>query len=312
MEKEIKVFAPATVANVGPAFDIMGFAISGIGDVVTLRFCEGEKIKIKKITGDGGVLPLDEKNTAFFAVKETMEILHLKNIGIEIEIEKNLPIGSGLGSSASSAVAAAFATNLIFGKKLEKKDLLLLLGNAEKLVCGKAHFDNVAPSLLGGFSVILDDNKDNINIKTIKNKLNPKIVICSPKIKINTKDARSVLPKTIPLYESVNITRKILRIIDSVEKGDLKMFGKTINQNDFLESKRGNLIPNFFKVKQNALDAGAIGATISGSGPSIFAVAENEKIAKKIAKKMSQTFEVGEIKSKVIISDVDFLGAREV
>ena len=193
MLREVSVFAPATVSNVACGFDIMGFAVNELGDVVTVKKIEKPGVFIKNISGDGGRLPREpSRNTAGIAVIEFLKTINVRT-DIEIELKKKMPLGSGLGSSAASAVAAVLAANILFDKPLSRNELLPFVLEAEKAACGAAHADNAAPSLLGGFILVRSYNPlDTISLAV------PDELLCTiahPVLEIQTQYARKILPE---------------------------------------------------------------------------------------------------------------------
>ena len=310
MKKEITVFAPASVTNVSCGFDIMGFAIDGPGDELKLKISKKPGIVISKITGDHGKLPKQvEKNTAGAAIESLVKYLGFSK-GIEIEIYKKMSLASGLGSSAASAVASVYALNEILGKPLSKQELLPFALEGEKLTCGGApHADNVSASLYGGFIIVRSLNPlDVINIDV------PEDLYCTivhPDIEIHTGDTRKILKKQILLSDAVQQWGNVASLVAGLLKKDYKLIGRSL-QDVIVEPIRSILIPGFNEVKQAALDAGALGCSISGSGPSIFAFSISKKIAKNIGKEMQTVLSNLEIESDLYISKINKEGPRVI
>ena len=310
MKKEITVFAPASVTNVSCGFDIMGFAIDGPGDELKLKITKKPGIVISKITGDHGKLPKQvEKNTAGTSLASLVKYLKFSK-GIEIEIHKKMSLASGLGSSAASAVASVFALNEILGKPLSKQELLPFALEGEKLTCGGApHADNVSASLYGGFIVVRSLNPlDVINIDVPENLF---CTIVHPDIEINTGDTRKILKKQILLSDAVQQWGNVASLVAGLLKKDYKLIGRSL-QDVIVEPIRSILIPGFNEIKQAALDAGALGCSISGSGPSIFAFSSSRKTAKKIGIKMQGVLSELEIESDLYISKINKEGPRVI
>lgn len=308
--KEIKVFAPASVTNVSCGFDILGFALDEPGDEITLRINNKKGITISRITGDSGTIPLDpEKNTA--GVSLISLVKHLKfDKGIELEIYKKIRQGSGLGSSAASAVASVFALNEILGKPLRKKDLLPFALQGEELTSGGApHADNVAASLLGGFILVRSlDPIDVINIDY------PKDFYCSiihPHIEIHTSHARKILRKEILLADAVKQWGNIAALVSGLINGDYKLIKRSME--DFIiEPVRSTLIPGYYEIRNSAMEAGAIGCSISGSGPSIFALSKSKPEAEKILAAMETTIKKMELEWDSYISNINNKGPKVI
>jgi len=307
MRKEIHAFAPATIANVSCGFDIFGFAIDSVGDEVILRLCDKPGVSIKKITGDNGKLPLDpDKNTAGVAIKAFLKYIN-SNQGIEIDLHKGMPLSSGLGSSAASAVAAVFGANFLLGNLLKREELLKFALEGEKIASGAAHADNIAPSLLGGFILVRSCNPiDIIKIPT-PDKLFSTIV--HPWIEIRTEDARRILKEFISLKDAVIQWGNIAGFVAGLMQENYELIGRSM-QDVVAEPVRSSLIPGFKKVKESALKAGALGGGISGSGPSIFALSTSKTTAKKVGKAMQSEFESFNIKSDLYISRINEEGAK--
>ncbi len=308
MKKEITVFAPASVTNVSCGFDVMGFAIEGPGDELKLKITDKPGIIITKITGDNGRLPLQiEKNTAGTSILALVKHLAFSK-GIEIEIHKKMSLSSGLGSSAASAVASVFALNEILGKPLDKEELLPFALEGEKLTCGGSpHADNVSASLYGGFIIVRSLNPlDVINIDVPENLF---CTIIHPDIEINTSDTRKILKKQILLSDAVQQWGNVASLVAGLLKKDYKLIGRSL-QDVIIEPIRSILIPGFNDIKQAAMDAGALGCSISGSGPSIFAFSESKQISERVGNSMQIILSKMEIGSDLYISKINKEGPR--
>lgn len=305
----IKIFAPATVANVACGFDVLGFAVNEPGDEIILKLKDTPGVTIGKITGDNGRLPRDpKKNTAGVAV-----LAYLKHIqsdqGVEIEIHKKMPLGSGLGSSAASAVGGVFGINELLGRPLKKEGLLPFAMEGERVACYFAHADNAAPSLLGG--MILVRSYEPLEVISIPAPLNLFCVLVSPDFELRTADSRKILKKEIKLKDAVIQWGNVGGLIAGFMKSDYGLISRSL-QDVVAEPRRASLIPGFFDVKNAALLAGALGCSISGSGPSIFALNESLEVAKTVGKKMQTAFSNRQINSKLYISPINRTGARVI
>jgi homoserine kinase len=304
--KTVRAFAPATVANVSCGFDVFGFAVEQPGDEVTLTLTQESGVRIKKIEGDGGRLPLSaEKNTAGVAV-----LAFLKSIGsphgVEIVLKKNLPLGSGMGSSAASSVAALVGINHLLGNPLEKKDLLPFAMEAERIACGSAHADNVAPSLMGGFVLIRGYAPlDVVNIPTPENLY---CTLVHPHLELNTQDSRQVLRLNITLKDAITQWGNIAGLVAGLMKPDFGLISRSL-KDVIAEPVRSMLIPGFDKIKEKALENGALGSGISGSGPTIFALSTEMGTARAIGKAIGQEFEKFRLNSEVFVSRINPHGA---
>jgi homoserine kinase len=305
----IKVFAPATVANVVCGFDVLGFALNDPGDEVIIRKTNTAGVVIKSIKGDNGRLPLDpEKNTVGVSVVNYLKHIG-SNQGVEIELIKNMPLGSGLGSSSASTVAGVFAVNELLGNQLTREQLLPFAMEGERLACGSAHADNVAPALLGGFVLVRSyEPLDVVKLPT------PTDLYCSvvhPHIEVQTKDARQILPKQIFLKDAVTQWGNVAGLVSGLYQNDYELIGRSM-KDIIVEPVRSILIPGFMQVKDAAIGAGAIGAGISGSGPSIFALCKGKETAMKVNEAMRNVFDRINIGSDSYISEVNAEGPKVI
>lgn len=308
MKDEIKVFAPATVSNVGCGFDIMGFAINKLGDEVKIKLTSRPEIVIKSIKGDGNRLPLDpRKNTVSIAVSAMRKHLKQKD-GIEINLYKKMPLGSGLGSSAASAVAGVFALNALLDNPLSNEDLLAFALEGEKITSGGIpHADNVAPCLYGGFVIVRSCNPlDVIKIPTPK-KLYTTIIY--PHVEVITADARRMLKKHIPLKKAVVQWGNVAGLVAGLMSENYNLIARSLHD-EIIEPVRAKLIPGFHKMKETALNSGALGCSISGSGPSIFALSISKEIAEKVARSMKKVLGGMNVECSVYVSKINSRGPR--
>ena len=266
----IKAFAPATVANVACGFDIFGFAIQEPGDVVEVRRRDEPGIVITNITGDDGRLPrAAEKNAVTVVMLHLLKHLGLSDLGCEIVLHKNMPLGSGMGSSAASAVAGVVAMNELLDCPLSRQELLPFAMEGERIASGSAHADNVGPSLMGGFVVIRSYNPLDIFSIPV-----PEDLFCTlvhPDIEINTKDARYILRHEVSLKNTIAQMGNVAGLVAGLMKSDYELISRSM-VDVIIEPVRSILIPEFKQVKQAAISNGALGCSISGSGPSMFAL----------------------------------------
>ena len=307
MKTEIRVFAPASVANVACGFDILGFAIDQPGDEVRMRLKSEPGVRITRIVGDEGLLPLDPaRNTVSVPVLALLKTLK-SNQGFEIELTKKMPLGSGLGSSAASAVAGVFAANVLLGSPLKKTQLLEYALEGERIACGSAHADNVAPALLGGFTLVRSYHPlDVVQIPT------PDALYCTilhPQIEIRTEDARKILRKQIPFKDAVTQWGNIAGLIAGLMNSDYELIRRSL-QDVIIEPVRAILIPRFQEIKQAAIAAGALGCSISGSGPSLFALSSSKETAEAVGRAMTSEMATLKIGSEVYVSKINKVGPR--
>nr|WP_233166903.1 homoserine kinase [Pedobacter sp. ASV2] len=306
--KSIKVFAPATVANVVCGFDVLGFAVNEPGDEVEMRLTDTPGVTIKRITGDDGRLPLDAaKNTVSASVQHYLKHINRLDIGVEIELHKKMPIGSGLGSSSASTVAGLFAINKLMGDILTAKELVPFAMKGEELACGYGHADNVAPALLGGFVLIRSyEPLDVISLPTPKGMY---AAIVYAEVDVPTKDARQMIRSKVLLKDAVTQWGNVAGLVSGLFMNDFDLIGRSM-KDVLVEPTRSILIPGFEEMRSLAMDNGAIGFGISGSGPSVFALTKDEETAKRITKAQQQYLNKININSKAYVSSVNAEGPR--
>ncbi len=307
MAESIKVFAPATVANVTCGFDILGFAVDAPGDEITLRKTTTGEVRITKITGDEGALSLDtDKNTSGAVIKMFLRDLDLKQ-GIDIELHKKMPLGSGLGSSAASSVAAIFAVNELLGRPKRIEELLPYAMEGERVACGAAHADNVAPGLYGGF--VLIRSYDPLDVIRLKTPPELHATLVHPQIEVKTKDAREILRKQIYFKDSVKQSGNVAGLVAGLLTSDFGLISRSLH--DYIvEPVRSILIPGYNEIKEAALRIGALGAGISGSGPSIFALSTGPEVAEKIGTAMKEIYKGFDIDCEIYISRINQVGPK--
>ena len=244
MEREVAAYAPASVSNVACGFDIMGFALDQPGDRVTVRFTAGGNVTIRSITGCTSSLPMDAtKNTAGAPVIEMLKHCGIRR-GVEIEIRKGLPAGTGIGSSAASAVAATVACNALLDAGLSKEELLTFALHGEKIASGGIHVDNLSPSLWGGF--VLVRGYDPPDIVQIPTPAALWCVIIRPHMEIQTRESRRILPKTVPLSDVVRQTGNAAGLVAGLMSGDFGLISRSLHD-VIAEPARRHLVPSFAK-----------------------------------------------------------------
>ena len=307
---EIRVFAPATVANVACGYDVLGFAIDAPGDEIVVRHSEKPGLHITKITGDNGKLPKNPaQNTAGVAALDLLQHLGMTDRGIEMEIHKKMPFGSGLGSSAASAVAGAFAVNSLIGEPLSKKQLLPFAMAGEASADGAWHADNVGPCLLGG--IVFIRSNDELDVAQLPAPKNLWAAVVHPDIEILTKVAREILPKEIPLENATQQIGNLGGLLCGIIQEDYGLISRSIHD-VIAEPRRQKLIPDFYKAKRAALGAGALGFSISGAGPSVFALCEGEETARKVAEAIAKVFSAIPINNQSYVSRINPHGVHVV
>lgn len=276
----ITVYAPATVANLGVGFDIVGLALDSPGDRVTVEPCSQSGVELVAITGDGGQLPLDpERNTACIAAHETLRALGARG-GVRLWLEKGLPLSSGLGSSAASAAAAAVAVNELYGAPLSRAELLPACVEAEAAVSGR-HADNVAPALLGGIVLVVSVDPPHVHALPVPEDLY--ITLATPDVAVPTAEARAVLPSHVSLRTMVTQTALVAAFIHALHSNDLALLASIVEQDTVVSPARTALIPGLAQAQLAAHTAGALATGISGAGPTIFALCNHPEIAERVA-----------------------------
>ncbi|MDJ1483058.1 homoserine kinase [Cytophagaceae bacterium YF14B1] len=304
----LHIFAPATVANVAAGFDILGFALNAPGDEITIRKTDTPGITIHNKTEFASMPLAPEKNTAGVALQAYLQHLGSEQ-GFEITFLKKIKPGSGIGSSAASSAAAVFGANELLGRPLERKDLVQFAMQGEKLASGSAHADNVAPALMGGFVLVRSYNP--LDLVTIPVPENLYASVIHPQIELKTEDSRRVLRKQILLKDAVVQWGNTAGLIAGLFKGDYELIGRSL-QDVIIEPIRSLLIPGFEAIKTAALQAGALGCSISGSGPSIFTLSTSEDTAQTVAKAMQQMCSQQGIESEIHVSPINTQGPRIV
>ncbi len=284
----VEAYAPATVSNLGPGFDCLGLAIHGPGDTVRARRREQPGVVMNRITGDGARLPLaSDRNTACVAVQALLDQLGMSEIGVELELDKGLPLGSGLGSSGASACAALVASVAALGLQVGPEQLIDAARVAEGVACGSPHPDNVAPAILGGIVLISSLAPLRVISLPVPDRLI--LVVYTPGCEVPTAKARAVLPKQVGLDAVVRQAARLGLLVHALHQNDLALLGEAITD-DLIEPARSGLIPGFLDAKVAALEAGALACTISGAGPTTFAITDDEARARALLAILDEAF----------------------
>jgi homoserine kinase len=302
---EIKIFCPATIANLSCGFDVLGLCLETAGDEMIIRKSNVKGIRITKIVGAD--LPLEtEKNVAGVSALAMLEAVETE-FGFEIEIYKNIKAGSGIGSSAASSAGAVFGINELLGRPFTRKELVLFAMQGEKLASGNAHADNVAPALLGGFTLVRSSNP--LDIIKIESPSELYATVVHPQIELKTSDARSVLKQTVSLKSAITQWGNVGGLIAGLYTKDYDLIGRSLHD-EIVEPLRSVLIPGFDLIKKTAYENGALGSGISGSGPSIFALSKGKETADKIAKAMSAVYDEMNLPYEIHVSKVNDEGMK--
>ena len=306
----IGAFAPATVSNVGPGFDILGFALEEPGDVVFAELREQEGVEIAVIDGDAGRLPRRaSENTATAAVQALQTRLGTRQ-GVALAIHKGTPIASGVGSSGASAVAALVAVNELFGRPASLEVLLECAMLGEVAACGAAHPDNVAPSLLGGFLLARTANPPDLVRLPVPDGLS--CAVLHPHLEVETRASRAVVGPVVALGDAVRQWGNVGALVAGLYRGDFELIGRAV-EDHVAEPKRAPLVAGLEAVKRAAREAGALACTLSGAGPSMFALTRTRDSAAVVGDAMRTAYAAATNRDADLwISAVGAPGARVV
>lgn len=301
----IKIFAPATVANVSCGFDALGLALDTIGDTMQFTKTSEKGIKITSITGADLTFDIN-KNAAGVVAKAMLE-KHPVDFGISINIHKGYKPGSGLGSSAASAAGAAFGVNQLLGNVFSNLELTQFAMLGEEATCGTPIADNVSAAIYGGFVLVRSYNPLDIVKIPVPEEL--RAVVLHPEIEVKTKDARDILPKEVTMSKAIKQWSNLAGLISGLHTNDYNLISNSL-EDIIVEPHRKQLIPFFDEVKSAAIKAGALGAGISGSGPSIFAICKGESSMNAVYEAMKQSYTNKNIEYSVIKSTINTQGVK--
>jgi len=302
--KKIKISVPATVANLVCGFDILGMALNDPTDIMEVTLLDEPVIKIKH--ADDYDLPVEPaKNVAGAALLALLEACENK-IGFEVLIDKHIKPGSGLGSSAASSAGAVVAANHLLGNIFSKEDLVRFAMNGEKVASGVKHADNLAPCIYGGVTLI----RAILPLDIIPLSAPPlHVTVVHPQIEVKTSDARQILRKEVQLKNAIMQWGNIAGLVTGFLKNDYALIGRSL-EDVIIEPVRSILIPGFDEVKINSKEAGALGGGISGSGPSIFMLSQEEKTAREVEKIMKNVFQNIGVEYKTYVTSINYEGVR--
>jgi homoserine kinase len=303
---EISVLSPPSVANVVCGFDCLGFALSAPCDEMTVRLIEEKIVRI--INRDDFNLPTEpEKNVAGAALISMLQAIE-GNFGFEVEITKHIKPGSGIGSSAASAAGAVVAANELLDKRFSKLELIEFALDGEKVASGDRHADNVAPCILGGFTLVRSINPLDIVALNFPPMF---VTIIHPQIEIKTSEARKMLPSQVSLKDAIRQWSNVGALVSGLQKGDYSLISRSLE--DFIvEPVRKSLIPNFDEIKNESLRAGSLGGGISGSGPSVFMLSETFERAQKVENIMREIYLETAIDFNIYVSEINAEGVKVV
>ncbi|WP_282018287.1 homoserine kinase [Salegentibacter mishustinae] len=301
----IKLFAPATVANLSCGFDVLGCCLDGVGDEMIISKNSEQKLRITKITGQD--LPLEvNANVAGVSAKALLAELDEKQ-GFDIEIKKNIKAGSGIGSSAASATGAVFGINKLLGEPFTTNELIKFAMEGERLASGNAHADNVAPALLGGFSLV--KSYEPLEILSLPSLPELRMLILHPLIELKTKDSRSIIKQNVELKKAISQWGNLAALVSALYTQDYNLLGRSL-KDEIIEPVRSILIPYFDDLKALASANGALGFGISGSGPSVFALCKGDSVAEKVKAEFQEFYQDKNIDFDLHLSKINSEGIK--
>lgn len=309
--QRLRVFAPATIANIGPGFDVLGLALSSPGDMLDAELSDVPGVQIVEVTGDGGRLSREPmKNVASRAAADVLRRAGSSQ-GLRLWLHKQMPLASGLGSSGASSAAGAVAANEILGRPLSSRDVVVSAMEGECAASGTPHADNVAPSVMGGF--VLVRSYDPFEVVPLPVPDGLRVAVVHPHCQVSTAEARRLVKeRTYGLDVIVPNTGSVAALIAALYRNDLPLLGRSIDDR-IIEPLRARLIPGFAAVKTAAVDAGALGCSIAGSGPSVFAFADDDGAAQRIGAAMQAAFtSAARLDSDLFWGKVSTEGARVI
>tara|TARA_B100001564_G_scaffold46670_1_gene33931 strand:- start:147876 stop:148799 length:924 start_codon:yes stop_codon:yes gene_type:complete len=305
--KEVKIFTPATVANVGCGYDILGFCLDSVGDDMLIRKVDKKGIFITQI--DGFELPYEvEKNVAGVSALALYNTLNL-DFGFEIEISKKIKPGSGIGSSAASAVGSVFGINHLIGNPYSKNELIKFALKGEAIASGEEHADNIAPAIMGGFTLVRSTNP--VDIISLPFPENLYATILHPQIEIKTSDSRSLVPSKISLTDVILQLSSVGSFIHALHTSNYDLLGKSI-KDLIAEPKRMKLIPYYENLKDITIKSGSLGTSISGSGPSIFSLTKGIDTANEIQNQLRFFMDKTNISFTTYVSKINSIGVKVI
>lgn len=303
--KKVRVFAPASIANMGCGFDVIGLALDEVGDILEITQSEGDGLTI---TNNSGVpLPEDpEKNVITPVIRAFLEKIGQK-AQIDVTICEKIYPGSGIGSSAASSAAAAFGMNELYGCPLSEEEVVLCAMEGENLASGGYHADNAAPAVMGG--IVLIRGYEPLDIIHLPVPGNFYCAVAHPHLMVSTKAAREILPKAVPMHDAVRQWGNVGGLVAGLYSGNISLVGRSM-QDHVAEPYRKQFIPGFDELKEKALAAGALAFNISGSGPSVFALCDHKSKAEAAEKLLKEHFEAHGVKAEVYVVKVSNKGAK--
>ena len=317
MIERVRVHAPATLSNLGPGFDVLGLAIERPGDYVTAEWSDIPGVEIVEVRGETGRLTTDPtRNVVGIAATAALRVFDARKTdtrppGVRLWLDKRMPLASGLGSSAASSVGGALAVSELLGGVFERDDLIACALEGERAVSGGVHADNVAPCVAGG--IVLIRTYTPMEPLSLPVPAALRLAVVHPHVSVETAQARRLVgERRFEIAQVVANLGQLGALVTALHRGDLALFGRAISD-ALVEPLRAPLVPGFADVKQTALEAGALGCSLSGSGPSVFAFASSDDQAADLATRMAARFkEVADLDSDTYVGRVNARGARRV
>ncbi len=307
-KKSVKVFAPATVANVACGFDIIGLALDGVGDEMELRLSDTPGVRITAI--EGADLPLEAaQNVAGVALLAMLQEYGRPETGIEVVIRKRIQPGSGIGSSAASAAGAVAGANMLLGQHFSPEELVRFAMEGERLACGTPHADNVAPAIMGGFTLVRSYQP--LDVIRLHTPADLWVTVIHPQIEVKTSDARGILKQQVLLKDAIRQWGNVGALVAGLYREDYQLISRSL-EDVIVEPIRAILIPAFYDLKLRCREAGALGGGISGSGPSVFMLSKGEANARNVAAMMEQIYAPLGVDYKIYVSRISTSGVKEI
>lgn len=304
--------ASATVANLGPGFDVLGLCLEGPQDRVTAELTTTGEVELVEVTGDDGRLSrVAAENCAGVAARHVLTEFGEPDMGVRLWLDKGLPLGSGLGSSAASAVAAAVAVGALIDPRLPKDFLFQACREGERLATGSPHADNVAPALFGGVVACLAGDGEHVDLVTLPVPSELVVACVKPDFEVRTADARAALPKEVPMGDAVRNMGAVIGLTKALMTNDLRLLARCLDDR-LATPYRKKLIPGYDEVVAAAMEAGALGTGISGSGPALFALCADRETGMAVADAMVEAFAALGTGARGIVSAVDPIGAHVI
>lgn len=304
--KVVRVFTPGSIGNVGPGLDVLGLAVGGAGDTVTVELTDSGSIEVVE-AGHPTLSHEPDRHASAIAAAAVLRIAK-RRAGLRIWLKKGLPLSGGQGGSAASAVAGAYAANLLLGSPLDSNGLMAAALASESVLAGR-HLDNIAPSLLGGLTLIR--SLDPIDVVRLAVPAKLRIVLVKPSYELRTKDGRAVLPASIDRATALHQAAQVAGILAGAATGNLALIGRSIDDR-IAEPVRASLLPGFVEAKRAALRAGGLGCSISGSGPTMFVFAADNTTAQRVGRAVVRSYGRSGFGAEVRIAGVDTRGTRRL